>query len=171
MIASAFLRACTSSPSVRETSPSTTRANFSPPGAAGNIPLRPPGAMVSMTGSSFPASSRGASASIETGDQVLVSFGRRLARTSRTVLVSGSAKNFPRLTPRAMAMRSSDPIDGVTWPFSAWEIRLGEKPVLAARARTDIPKPRRSCRIRSPTFTELIGGSSCCDAMMFHVGL
>src|SRR5438132_7892473 len=86
-------------------------------------------------------------------------------------LVSGSAKNFPRLTPRAMAMRSSDPMDGVTWRFSAWEIRPGEKPVLAARARTDIPKPRRSCRMRSPTFTELIGGSSCCDAMVFHIGL
>ena len=90
--------------------------------------------MVIMMDSNFPVSSRGASASIETDDQVLVSFGRTLARTSRTVLVSGSAKNFPRLTTRATAMRSSDPMDGVTWLFSTWEIRLGEKPVLAARA-------------------------------------
>ena len=39
-----------------------------------------------------------------------------------------------------------------------WEIRLGEKPVWVARLRTDSPKPMRSCRIRSPTFTGLIAG-------------
>jgi len=35
-------------------------------------------------------------------------------------------------------------------------LRLGEKPLSVARVRTDIPKPRHSCRIRSPIFTELI---------------
>jgi len=82
-----------------------------------------------MMGSSCPDPSRGARASIETGDQVLLSFCRAWARTSPRALASGSVKNFPRLTPRVIAMRSSDPIEGMTKPFSTWEIRLAEKPV------------------------------------------
>lgn len=76
------------------------------------------------------------------------------------VTITTWAGPAPRLTPRAMVIRASDPIDGLTWPYSAWEIRLREKPLLVARVRTDIPKARRSCRRRSPTFAGLIGGSS-----------
>jgi len=38
-----------------------------------------------------------------------------------------------------------------------WRDHTREKPVLVARVRIDIPKPRRSCLMRAPTFTGLTG--------------
>jgi hypothetical protein len=88
MMASPCLRTCTSSPGVRVTSPSKMRADFSPQDAAGYFSLPPPGAIMSMMGSSLPNSSMRVRASIETGDRVLVSFRRALTRTNPSVKLS-----------------------------------------------------------------------------------
>ena len=103
--------------------------------------------MVIMMDSNFPVSSRGASASIETGDQVLVSLGRTLASTATTVLISGSAKNFPRLTTEGHSNALQRPNGRRDLAVFHLGNRAGKKPVLAARAvylqRTD------NCRARN----------------------
>jgi hypothetical protein len=61
------------------------------------------------------------------------------------------AKNSPSVTPRASAILCSDPSDGDTWPFSSWEMKLGEKPVCAANARTEMRRSERRRRTCSPS--------------------
>jgi hypothetical protein len=64
--------------------------------------------------------------------------------------VSAAAKNSPRVTPRVSAILCSDPSDGATCPFSSWEMKLAEKPVSAAKARTDTRRSERRRRMCSP---------------------
>ena len=144
------------SPSVSMTSPSTTRTNVSPPGIAGKSPLRPPGAMESMTGQRVcpiqgtecldrdqrpGAGELRTSAGADEGHRAALWLGEKLAQAD------------PERQGDALQRSNGWRDLAVLHP----EIRLGEKPVLVAKVRIDIPKPRRSCRMRSPITQGLIG--------------
>ena len=97
------------------------------------------GPKIASTGSSLrlrviePSASRWASV------QVLSSRRRSDGRTIRSSSASlaVAAKNSPRVTPSVSAIFCSDPSEGDTWPFSSCEMKLAEKPVCAANARTE----------------------------------
>ena len=64
-----------------------------------------------------------------------LSDGRTTRSSSASLAVA--AKNSPSVTPSVSAIFCSDPSEGDTCPFSSCEMKLGEKPVWAANARTD----------------------------------